>query len=210
MLSVETIVNGPLVENTYFIHDEASFDGILIDPGIDKEKIENYLIKKSFNVKYILITHAHFDHIYSADYFRKKFNANIYVSDEDRELMEDNTKNESHNFNMDVEVFDTKNFHDGDVLKLLDIDIKCILTPGHTKGGTSYYIEKEKIIFTGDTLFRGTYGNPIYYSGDMEAMRDSLINKLFKLPDDVNVYPGHSFPSKIAFEKANNSIFNGY
>lgn len=193
-------------ENTYFIHDEALFDGILIDPGINKETIENFLTKNDYIVKYILITHAHFDHVYSADYFRKKYNVDIYVSDEDKELIEDRIKNESTYLNMPVEVFDTKTFHDGDVLDFLGFKIKCILTPGHTKGSTSFYFENEKIIFSGDTLFRGTYGNPIYYSGNMDDMRDSLLNKLFKLPDDTLAYPGHGFTTTIAYEKSHNSI----
>ena len=84
--------------------------------------------------------------------------------------------------------------------------IRCISTPGHTKGGMSYYFENEKMLFSGDTLFFETFGRIDLYGGSYKEIKDSIVNKLFKLPSDVIVYPGHGEMTSIGKEKLHNEI----
>ena len=142
---------------------------------------------------------------------QEKFNSKIYISEEDEEILYDSHKNyaeliRKHEFDrLNI----TANISDNEILNILGFDIKCIATPGHTKGGFCFYLEKEKILFSGDTLFFETYGRVDLYGGDFETIKNSIIHKLFLLPDDVTVYPGHGSETNIAYEKEHNEIFGG-
>lgn len=204
---IDIILNGHFEENTIFVHRDGCLDGVLVDPGIGKKRIMTYLEENKYNVKYILITHSHIDHIYSCNDIRDKYGCDIYVSKYDLEAMNDIEKNESDFFHLPVKVDNCKTFDDGDILHFLDIDFKCIITPGHTKGSTCFYIEEEKILLAGDTLFAGGYGRTDYYGGSATAMRDSLINKIFVLPKDTKVFPGHGSDTTIGNELETNMIF---
>ena len=94
--------------------------------------------------------------------------------------------------------------NDGDILELAGLKIKAIHTPGHTAGGTCYYIESDKTLMSGDTLFAGSVGRTDYPTASSAAMMESLHDKLCKLPDDTDVYPGHGEFTTIGYEKQNN------
>ena len=96
---------------------------------------------------------------------------------------------------------------DGDHISMLDTEIRCIAVPGHTKGGTCYYFEAEKLLFSGDTLFCGSVGRSDFPTGDAAALIENIENKLFVLPEDVEVYPGHDGKTTIRREKAGNPFF---
>lgn len=204
---IDRVLNGKLLEYVYFIYREGKSSAICIDPGYDTAHILKHLDEKSLNMETILLTHGHFDHMLSCKELQTKYNSVIYVSKEDEDILFDVNKNYATLLHKsEVEKFDVKNIADGDVLNLLDLDVKCISTPGHTKGGMSFYIESEKILFSGDTLFFETYGRTDLYSSSFDDIKNSIINKLFLLPDDVIVYPGHGKETNIGYEKIHNEI----
>ena len=206
-LIIDNILNGKLFEWTYFIYRENDPHAILIDPGYDTARIIKHIDEKILHVDAILLTHGHFDHMLSCKPIQDRFNCDIYVSKDDENILFDAEKNYATLLHKtEIDKFTVKNISDGDVINLLDLDIKCISTPGHTKGGICYYIESEKMLLSGDTLFYKTFGRTDLYSSSFNDICDSIINKLFLLPSDTNVYPGHGETTTIEFEKINNDI----
>ena len=210
-VKVERILNGRLAEFCYLIHDESSKECICIDPGYETDRILRFIDKEGFEIRYILLTHGHFDHMLSCYDFKQRFNCDIYISKEDEELLYNAEHNYSNIINKtSFDKFEIKDYlKDGDVLNFLGFEIKCISTPGHTKGSMSFYLEKEKILFSGDTLFYETFGRVDLYGGSFDDIKNSIENKLFNLPNDVMVYPGHGELTSIGKEKLHNEIRRG-
>lgn len=202
---VEKILNGKLLEWTYFVHEKGNNVGFIVDPGYDIEAIEKKIFDKNYFVDTILLTHAHFDHMYSAKDIVEKHNSRVYMDKDDEELI----SSKEHNYatfvkNLPDNYFKVDKFlKDYERLKICNFDITCIKTPGHTKGGMCYYLEKEKILFSGDTLFFEAFGRTDLYGGNFTSIKESL-TKLFKLPDDVVVFPGHGDLTTIKHEKEYN------
>lgn len=205
---LEILNDNSMDENAILIHAEDSKECILIDPGVGEDEILSVLSKNEYKVKYILITHAHFDHILCADRIRKKENCDIYVSKEDEGMMADAHQNESDMVGVPTSIRECKIFNDGDILDMLGFKIKCIHTPGHTPGSYCFYIEDKKILISGDTLFKDSFGRTDFYGGNFKDIEHSLKEVLFKLPDDTEVFPGHGPSTTIAYEKDNNMIFD--
>lgn len=206
-LVVEKVLNGRLFELCYLAHDKDDNKCICVDPGYEVDRILRYIDNNNLVVDTILLTHAHFDHSLGCYELQKKFNCKVYVSKEDEEILYNAEYNCASLLNINnCEKFDTLLVSDNDTLELLGHRIKCINTPGHTKGGMSYYFEDDKVLFSGDTLFCRTYGRVDLYGGNFLEITDSIINKLFKLPDDVIVYPGHGESTTIGDEKIHNEI----
>ena len=205
---VERVINGRLFEYCYFVHAELDLNSICVDPGYDTKRILDFIKSKNLKVTDILLTHGHFDHMLSCKVLQDMFNANIYISEIDEKILYDAEHNYASIINLTS--FDrfniTKNLFDGDLITLNNYKIKCMSTPGHTRGSLCYYFEDEKMLFSGDTLFSGTYGRCDLYTGDFTEIKESIINKLFKLPDDIIVYPGHGNATNIGEEKVHNEI----
>lgn len=210
-LKVEKILNGLLYELCYFVHEEDKNVGFCIDPGYDVRKILSFLDKNDYIVDSILLTHGHFDHSIGCEEIVKKYNSKIYCTKEEVDLIFDPEKNYSYQIKkhepMDIEIY--KTLEDNEVIEICGQKIKCITTPGHTKGGVCYYIDDAKILFSGDTLFYKTFGRTDFYGGSIAEIFDSIKNKLFKLDDSVTVYPGHGDMTSIGFEKENNVVMEG-
>ena len=211
MFSVEKVLNGKLLEYCYLAHDDKEKKCICIDPGYNTETIMKYIDDRNLVVDTILLTHSHFDHMLSCKSLQDKFGSKIYISKEDEKTLYDADNNYAtliHQYTFDKFNI-TANVHDGEHLNVLGYDIECISTPGHTFGGFSFYIESEKTLFSGDTLFKDTFGRIDLYGGSFEAIKNSIIHKLFLLPDDTIVYPGHGEMTSIGYEKENNEILRG-
>ncbi|MCR5787284.1 MAG: MBL fold metallo-hydrolase [Acholeplasmatales bacterium] len=193
---------GNYYENTYLINNGA--DAILVDPG---EKLYTILDElKLFNIKAILLTHGHIDHI---DGIKHYLDVPIYLSSEELEVLEsdDYTLYSTYNLNrpFDTNKLDFHFLSDNDSFNIAGLNIKMIFTPGHTKGSCCYLIN-EKLLMSGDTLFQVGIGRTDLPTGDMNKMLESL-DKLKKLPDDTIVYPGHGVETTIGFEKVYNPYF---
>lgn len=207
---VEIIVNGVLKENSYFVHEKNKKIGFMVDPGYDTQKILKFLLDNDYKVDIILLTHGHFDHTLGSYDIIEKYGAKVFISKEDIGILYNPEQNYANLINKTS--FDKFKIHktlrDNEDLAFLGFFVKCILTPGHTNGGMCYYFPHEKIVFTGDTLYWKKYGRVDLYSGSIEEMKKSIKNKLFLLPDDTFVYPGHGLFTTIDEEKKQNIINN--
>lgn len=178
--------------NCYIIQDEDTKETMVIDPGGSFDKIEEMLNVIDANLKYILLTHCHGDHMGAAKNVQEKFGGKILIHRFDEEGLKDSKINLSSHIGIGEITLDADaRVDDGDILHVGDLEFKVIYTPGHTVGSISLYCEQEKMLFSGDTLFRGSWGRTDLPTSSFEQIIDSITNKLMKLPEETIVYPGH-------------------
>jgi len=208
-MKLKVFVCNPFMVNNYIISNDTN-DALLIDAGYysheEWEALQNYLSMEHLNVKACLITHPHIDHAIGISNFYQKYNIEIMMSDAGYHLYE-SIVDIADQFGMDQVDILTKDkikfINEGNI-KIGDFDILVYETPGHADGSLCYYFSDEKIIFTGDVLFYESVGRTDFITGDWDALVNSIKNKLYKLPDEVKVYPGHGNPTSIGHEKSNN------
>jgi hydroxyacylglutathione hydrolase len=197
---VEIFIVGMLSTNCYVASSQETKEAIIIDPGLDlsseAEPILDYIAAKKLNVKFIVNTHGHDDHIKGDVFFQQKFNVPICIHILDEHFIENLEKG---NFPRNLLL------KDGSLIKLGNEALKVLHTPGHTPG--SICLLDEKLVFTGDTLFAGGIGRTDFPGGSMSEMRDSL-KKLMELPLNLLLYPGHGETSIIVEEKKSNPFLN--
>ena len=193
-MEIKIIKSEEMDQNCYLLANGK--DAVLIDPGEDTFKILKEI--QDYNVRYILLTHCHFDHIYSlAEIKGQKTVLGSF------NLLK-NITNPKITFLQNSEKLDGKIdgfFKDGEVKKLCGIDIKCIYTPGHTDCSCCFLAEKS--LFSGDTLFFESVGRWDFETGNFLDLENSVKNKLYRLPDDTDVYTGHGIKTSIGYEKKN-------
>lgn len=178
--------------NCYIIQDEETKETMVIDPGGSIEKIEEMLNVIEANVKYILLTHCHGDHMGAAEKLRKEYGGKILIHRFDHEGLKNPNINLSTHIGIgDVILEEDSRLDDGDIIHIGSLQFKVIYTPGHTIGSISLYCEEEKMLFSGDTLFRGSWGRTDLPTSSFEQIMDSITNRLMVLPEDTIVYPGH-------------------
>ncbi|MDU1936229.1 MAG: MBL fold metallo-hydrolase [Clostridium sp.] len=199
---IKAIPAGIYDANCYIVMDEKTKDAVVLDPGGDGEMLERAIKDMGANVKSILLTHGHMDHVGGVEYLSDKLNVPFYISKIDEEYMEkDNYVFGSiRNANGYLE--------DGNDLSFGSLNIKVIATPGHTKGGLCFLIEDK--LFTGDTLFQGSIGRTDFIGGSFPEIINSIKTKLLPLGDEIEVYPGHGPKSSIGYEKGYNMYLNDY
>ena len=204
-LIIKQFVLGPIEDNNYLLVDEKSKEAVLIDCTEPSSEIDNALAQLGATLKYVLLTHAHFDHVLGVNYFKEKYNCEVLLHKDDKELM-DSIKEFAKNFNLgDVEVQTVDKYVvEGDSVKFGSQEIKVLHTPGHTQGGACYLIDDK--LFTGDTLFYNSVGRTDLPGGNFNQLKSSIINKLFTLEKEIAVYPGHGPKTTIGFEKEHNQF----
>ncbi len=198
---IDTYIVDPT--NCYIILDEDSKEVMCIDPAGKADEL-SYLIKDILkgNLKYIYLTHCHGDHIGGVSQLKEQCGGKILIHREDSKGLNDKNINLSGIIDIPEITLEADSIvDDGDVIHLGNLEFKIIHTPGHTKGSSSLYCEKEKCVFSGDTIFSGTWGRTDLPTSNREEIMDSIVNKLLKLPDDTIVYPGHGKPTRIGDEK---------
>ena len=201
-MKIEVFVDSMMQENSYIYYDENTLEAVIIDPALCLEKEVKFIKEKNLNVKYIIVTHSHADHIADVQELKKVTGAKVVANKDEREMLLDAKKNLSVDFYTSGIEFDADIYvSEGDELKLGQHTFTFIDTPGHTTGGMCIVQGNE--IFTGDTLFSGSIGRTDLYGGDYEKMLNSL-RKLSKLDGNMKVYPGHGPSSTIATEKQSN------
>jgi len=197
------LVVGPLATNTYIVYDKGEMEGVIIDPGGDPDKILKALEKIHVDIKYIVATHAHFDHILAVPSLLEYLNARFIMHREDLEILEYSTfLCRSYMADWSPPEIGEEDFvDDGDEIVFGEVSLKVIHTPGHTPGSIS--LLGGGYVFTGDTLFRNAIGRTDFPGGDWEQIVDSII-RLMALSDETIVFPGHGRPTSIGRERREN------
>ena len=201
-LQVTTPQEG-LKTNCYVVCDEESKEAMVIDPGGEPERIAETLDILEANLKYIFLTHCHADHIGGIAKLKELKGGKILVSRADSEGLYKQEINLAYIINAEVpELEADSRVDDNDLIHIGNIEFKVIATPGHTKGGLCLYSEKQGLVFTGDTLFSGTWGRTDLPTGSFVEIINSITERLMPLPDDTIVYPGHGKITMIQDERS--------
>lgn len=207
MITVEkhlAIMKDGFTTNTYIVTDEESGETAVVDPSLPEESLMEKLNGK--NVKYVLLTHGHFDHTCGAKMIKENTGAKVVIHKEDDEMLHDISKNEFEENCIGSkfpEVYADINSEDGTELMLGNTKITVMHTPGHTKGGVCYLFNEDRVMFSGDTLFRLTAGRADLYGGNGREELRSLV-RIRELEGDYKVYPGHDESTTLEFERQYN------
>ena len=199
-LQINTTLSQPT--NCYIIADESSKEAIVIDPAGEPEKIIEMINILQVKVKYIYLTHCHGDHIGGVNRIKRVLGGKILIHRLESEHLNNTEVNLLDYIGINVIELEADSIvDDDDLIHIGDLELKVLHTPGHTNGSSCLYCESEKLVFSGDTLFRGTWGRTDLPTGSMEEIMDSINNKLINLPEETIVYPGHGKTTMIREEK---------
>ena len=203
-MKIVNIPTGMLQANTYLVCDETSRLGFIVDLGGYSRELKNIIEKNDIQIQYIVLTHGHGDHIGGVQEHLKDFpDAKVVCSRAEEKMLLDPELNEAHHFGSEKVSFKPDILvDDGDTLTVGNMTMKFIMTPGHTEGGMCILIDD--VLFSGDTLFCRSIGRTDLAGGDFRTIMESIKKKLFLLPDETQVLPGHMGPTTIGFEKENN------
>lgn len=190
--------------NAYVVINEKTREAFVVDPGADTESFVNSFEEEGYSLKGILLTHGHFDHIGGVEALVEKYACPIYASGSERGLLLDPKVNLSTSTRNHISIQEFIALSDGQEFEVAGIALKGITTPGHTAGGICYYAEQNGVLFSGDTLFAESIGRTDLPTGEYETLIVSIKEKLYSLPEDTIVYPGHMEETTIEHEKCNN------
>ena len=205
-MKMKTFQAGPLEANNYLLWDEETKQAILIDCSDFSQELRENIKTLGLKLEYILLTHGHFDHVLGVNETAKELGAKVGTHKDDLPLLENINE-----FSAFVDFPQTTPpkvdfyLNVSDEIEFGKNRIQVFHTPGHTEGGVCYLVNGEKL-FSGDTLFRGSYGRTDLFGGNFEKIYSSINNVLFKLDDNIEVYSGHGESSTIGFEKKYNEI----
>ncbi|MFI4875859.1 MAG: MBL fold metallo-hydrolase [Blastopirellula sp. JB062] len=206
MLDIDAVISMPFDENTYVVRKSGSPECVVVDPGLEPDKILDFLSDRQLTPVAILNTHGHSDHIGGNASLKKTYaELPLIIGRGDAEKLTDPQKNLSAGFGVALisppadQVVD-----EGEVLSLAGIEFEVRDAPGHSSGHVIFVIHDAKVILGGDVLFAGGIGRTDFFDGDFGALRDAIHQKMFTLPGDFVVYPGHGPETTIAAEIADN------
>lgn len=188
--------------NCYIIVDETQKKAMVIDPAGEVPKIIEILDTLGAELVYIYLTHCHADHINGVNELKKEKGGKVLIHRKGRENLENRVPVLAEYIGLpQIYVKEDSIVDDDDILHVGDLEFRVIYTPGHTDDGTSLYCEKEEMLFSGDTLFKGAWGRVDLPTSDFDSIMNSIIKKLLVLPENTIVYPGHGKPTRIGDEK---------
>jgi hydroxyacylglutathione hydrolase len=206
MLEVKKFVFGPFSENTFLVYDSESKDALVIDPGnmdpYENTTISSYIQDNSLHLKYIVVTHSHIDHILGINYIRSVFNVRFFAPEKDMPLLLNaQTQGQMFDIETDQPPHPDQYIDEGTEIEVGIYKGTFLFTPGHTPGEHCLYFKDQKLLFSGDVLFNESIGRTDLWGGNTDDLLYSINNKLFNLPEDVVVYPGHGDATTIGHEK---------
>lgn len=206
-LKIGRMVIGAYGTNCYLVYREGRQEAIVVDPADRGEQIYEALQEKGFTVSGILLTHGHFDHIWGTKALRERSGAQIYALYAAEKLCEDDGLNVSRQAGRPYTVVPDVYVRDGEKIRIADITCRVIATPGHTADSCCYYFEEAGFVICGDTIFLESVGRTDLPTGSGSTLKHSIQEKIFTLPDSVQLYPGHGDSTTVEHEKKYNPFF---
>ena len=203
-MKIERFVLGPIETNCYVVVNEDTKECFAVDMAYCPQEYVDHIREQGYQMKALFLTHGHFDHIMGIEDFLKAFDVPVYVGREEQPLLADDRLNASSMYGYHCAYTGAKALEDGQTVECAGTEIHVIHTPGHTQGGVCYYVEKEGVLFSGDTLFCCSVGRSDFATSSTSALIRSIKEKLFLLPDETKVFPGHMGATTIGNEKVNN------
>ena len=203
-MNINCAQTGPGGANMYIVSDESTGKGFIVDPGGYVGKIRDFIDENHIDIQYIILTHGHGDHIGGVAGFRNDFPAaSVVACIHEKELLSDPDFNMSNMmFPTPVTIEADKYVDDGDELEVGDMKLKFFHTPGHSPGGMCILVDN--VLFSGDTLFKYSIGRTDFRGASFDEIKKSIHDKIFVLPDDTQVLPGHMGPTTVGDEKKYN------
>ena len=208
MLRVHSFVFNPFQENTYVLYDETK-ECVIIDPGCfdaeEKSALASFIEEEKLKVQLLLNTHCHVDHVLGNYFVKEKYKVNLLIHKKDEPALKAvKAYAPSYGLFQYDETEPDAFMEEGDTIRFGNQQLEVLFTPGHAPGHVVFYNEKEKIVIGGDVLFYNSVGRTDLPGGNHEDLIKSIHTKLFVLPDNVTVYPGHGPETTIGFEKRTN------
>lgn len=198
---IEKVPAGPFATNAYLVGCEESEVAIIIDPSPKSSvKLMVHANAHGLTVVGIYLTHSHWDHFWDAGKLKREYGLPVWVHSLDEKNLEKPGSDGIPIMGALEGIKADGVLEDGQKVSFGALEFEVIFTPGHSPGGVCFYFKKEKVLFSGDTLFKGTHGNTSFPTSNNEDMQRSLF-RLMKLPDDVKVYPGHMEDTTIGQER---------
>ena len=195
-MRVETFVRGPLLNNVYLLWDEQSKDAAIIDPGMMSEDLLQTIQDRQLQLRYILNTHRHFDHVDCVEFFREQTGAPVVLHQDDAAMLKEQ-----------LGIVPDVLLQGGEELALDGLTIRTLHTPGHSAGGMCFLVEDH--LFAGDTLFAGSVGRSDFPDSDGELLLKVIADEILPLPDATRVLPGHGDETTVGAERAGNPFLQG-
>ncbi len=207
----EILPVGMIQCNCSILGDELTHDAIVVDPGESAEDILEVIARHGLQVKTIVLTHGHFDHVGAVARIKAATGAPVLMNEDDVETLSHSAEQAAWVGMSPPDSFEIDGpLRDGDVLGLSNYELTVLHTPGHTPGSVCLWIPAEKMLIAGDTLFRDSVGRTDLPGGDFQQIVTSIRNKLLPLPDETVVFPGHGAPTSIGREKQSNYFLQGF
>jgi hydroxyacylglutathione hydrolase len=216
-MKIDCLILGGYQTNCYVLRKEspglrkngAAQDCLIIDPGLEAGELLEFLDEQKLNPLAVVLTHGHIDHMAGVTALRSRFSEiKLYIHKLDAEMLSEPMTNLS---TMTGRAFTAEpedvSLQEGDIIDLAGVKLLVLHTPGHTPGGISLYSKQDGVVFAGDTLFADSIGRTDFPGGSMSQLLASVREKLFTLPEETKVYPGHGPATTIAAEKAHNPFF---
>jgi len=204
---IKTYPVGQIGTNCYIIFREDLKKAVIVDPGDEGAYILEQCGELSVTPEVILLTHGHFDHIMAVEEIKRAFpEVIVYAGEKEKMLLNDPSVNLSTSTGRRCSIEADRYVTDGETIDLAGISTHVIATPGHTEGCVCYYMKEEDVLISGDTLFLESLGRTDLPTGDQLKIISSIREKLFPLPGDTMVYPGHGSVTTIGHEKSYNPV----
>ncbi len=199
---IETIIVGQLQTNCYLLADRQTKETAIIDPGAEGEKILAQLSKLDLHPKIIINTHGHYDHIAADLTISRLTGLPIHIHERESQLISDSEANLSMLFGKSLSNLPLVTLSDGEIISLGKLEIKILLTPGHTPGSISLTVKEN--VFCGDLIFAGSIGRTDLPGGSQSQLMQSIKEKILCLPDNYALYPGHGPATTVGQERKTN------
>ncbi|MEO9021449.1 MAG: MBL fold metallo-hydrolase [Ginsengibacter sp.] len=208
MFQIKVFTFNPVQENTYLLYNEHN-ECIVIDPGCysdaEKEELKSFINLNKFQPKLLLNTHCHLDHVFGNKFISEEYKVTLNTHPLEKPILEmAPTSGLMFNLPFDNYQGEVSYLEEGDIVSLRDDELKVIHAPGHSPGSICFYCEKQHFIIGGDVLFQRSIGRTDLPYGSHEDLVRNIKEKLFKLPEEVKVYPGHGPITTIGEEMRNN------